>query len=117
MQRLVKTGALALLAVLLFGSPGIAESKKSARREDVRQEKFNRNVLRAGDMAPDFELPRLDIFLKQEENDRPEIETVRLSSLLNTQPIVLAFSAIHDHPFEPRYRPWRPCTVSTVTGQ
>lgn len=54
-------------------------------------------ALKVGEKAPDFELPRLDTFLKAQQAGGDladvEIETVKLSSRLGKKPILLLFSS------------------------
>jgi len=50
--------------------------------------------LQVGMTAPDFELPRLDAFLKKPEGGKePEVQNVRLSSFRGLRPVVLVFSS------------------------
>ena len=93
MKRVVKIGTIAVLSVLLFGSSGPAGDEAPDRREAGGKQKAERKVLRVGETAPDFELTRLDLSLKQEHEEKSELQTVKLSSLLDKQPIVLVFSS------------------------
>jgi hypothetical protein len=95
MRKAVSTGSIATLAILLLGLSALAQADKATRRAARRKRDAGRTLLKSGNTAPDFELPRLDPFLKQDQDQetKPEVLTVKLSSLLNKQPVVLVFSS------------------------
>jgi hypothetical protein len=79
----------ALLLIALLVSPCEAQRRGASRGD----RKGGPDSIKAGQMAPDFELPRLDTFLKAESDDEPELELVKLSSFRKKQPVVLIFSS------------------------
>lgn len=82
--------ALVLLAVSLGSALSApAQGRRGRRRRD------NPNM-KVGKVAPDFELPRLDLFLKAIETKQPmpkTVEKVKLSSFKGKRPVLLMFGS------------------------
>jgi hypothetical protein len=83
-------GALAALKQLVRGTPGdSALTLRDVARSAMYRDLARPNV-RTGDLAPDFELARLDL---GEGTERPTGETVRLSSYRQVSPVALIFGS------------------------
>jgi len=81
-----------VIALILFSVDQQAWAQKRSRSR-----RPTGPVLKVGEKAPDFELPRLDPFLKAQREGRDlkkvRIETVKLSDRLGNRPVLLLFSS------------------------
>ena len=93
MNKLPARCIMILTAGLLLAQPVIAAEEQSGRVARERTKNAAGKGLRVGDMAPDFELPRLDSFLKRTDSGDTRPRTVRLSSFRNKRLVVLIFSS------------------------
>lgn len=81
--------AAAMLSLLLLAAWATAQGPG---RSGPGQNRTTKD-LAVGDRAPDFELPRLDPFLKGEATSQTQLQLVRLSALCVRHPVVLLFSS------------------------
>lgn len=93
MNKLPARCIMILAAGLLLAQPVIAAEEQSGGVARERKKNMVVKDLSVGDMAPDFELPRLDSFLKRTDSGDTRLQTVRLSSFRNKRLVVLIFSS------------------------
>src|SRR5689334_22243447 len=85
MRKNSALGVAAIMSGLLLTSLATMASAQNSpesaavRRPSPRQV-WGAKALAVGDVAPDFELPRLDPFLRGEATSQSQLQTVRLSS-------------------------------------
>lgn len=92
MNRIRLVSVLVCLAVVC--ATGIVFGQVDRGRPGRGRRASGGRNLRAGDEAPNFELPRLDPFFNLEEDDSdPAVEMVELASLRGQKPVALFFSS------------------------
>jgi hypothetical protein len=83
-------GLLSALKEFIRGTPSDSPlTLKDVTRSDTYRD-LSRPKVRTGDVAPDFELPRLDL---GDGTERETGETIRLSAYRHVSPVALIFGS------------------------